>query len=281
MDTILVIGATGNIGREVVKALSAAGYQVKAASRSPEKITAAETVSPVRFSFEDRTTYNAALEGVQGVFLIAPPLDAEADEKAKPFIDLAKKAGISHLVFLSAVGMNRNGATSLGAIEDYVKNAGLNFTILRSNFFMENFSTGSGSDMIKKGGIFVAAGDGRTSFISAEDVAKAVAAAFSGKLYGKVFDLTGMEAIDYTRVAKTISAATGKTIAYYPIAEEMMLQSVRDIGVPEPSVQYMASLYRIVRNGHTALVTNDFEKLTGAKPLSFEEFASKNADRWK
>lgn len=281
MNTILVTGASGNLGKEVVKALVAKNFIVKAATRKPEKMKAPEAVIPILFSYEDIATHESALKGSEGVFLIAPPLDPEAHIKIKPFMENAKKSGINHIVLTSVLGADHNEGSPLRMIEHLLIASGINYTFLRPNFFMENFSTGFVSPMIKQGGISIAAGDGKTSFISTVDIAESAAVAFSDKLYGKEYNLTGPESLDHGQVAEIIGNALGKKIAYNPIPEEMMLQGIRGMGMPETAVQYMANLYYAVREGYTAMVSNDVEKVTKHKAVSFAEFAGKNVNNWK
>lgn len=281
MNTILVTGASGNLGREVVKALVGKNFVVKAATRKPEKIAASEAVIPTLFSFEDISTHESALKGAEGVFLIAPPLDPEAHTKIKPFIENAKKSGINHIVLTSVLGADHNDGSPLRMIEHLLIASGINYTFLRPNFFMENFSSGFASPMIKQGGISIAAGDGKTSFISTVDIAESAAVAFTEKLYGKEYNLTGPESLDHGQVAEIISKALGKKIVYNPIPEEMMLQGIRSMGMPETAVQYMANLYHAVREGYTAMITNDIETVTKRKATSFAEFAGKNVNNWK
>jgi uncharacterized protein YbjT (DUF2867 family) len=280
--TILVTGATGNLGGAVAEALAARGFRVKAASRHPEKVAAKAAVEAVALDFEDPNTFDGALAGVEGAFLIAPPMDPEAPAKLKPLIEKAKTAGIGHVVFTSALGVDQNEQAPLRVIERALMTSGIRYTILRPNFFMENFSTGFVAPMIKhNGGIFLAAGDAKTSFISTRDIAEVAAIAFAAQHHGKEYNLTGPEALDHTQAAGLISEAVQKEIAYHALAEEAMLQGARDNGMPEPAVQYMAVLYAVVRAGYMAAVTDDVERVTGHKPVTFAEFVRANVKCWK
>jgi uncharacterized protein YbjT (DUF2867 family) len=281
-DTILVTGATGNLGRDVVEVLKRKGFRVKAASRHPENIPSAENVEPVRMDYDDPSTLDAALSGVKGVFSVAPPMDPDAPAKLKPLIEKARSLGIEHLVFTSALGVDHNEQAPLRIVERILMNSGVNYTILRPNFFMENFSTGFVSPTIKsQGGIFLAAGDGKTSFISTKDIAEVAATAFAEKLYGKEYNLTGPDALDHTEVARIISNALGKDITYDALDEEAMLKGARDMGMPEGAVQYLKILYAVVRAGYAAVVTDEVENVIGRKPTTFDEFVNKNVACWE
>jgi uncharacterized protein YbjT (DUF2867 family) len=280
--TVLVTGASGNLGREVVKALLDKGYDVKAATRDVRKISTSKSVRAVRFDYAEPSTFADALDAVRGLFLVAPPMDPEAPAKLVPFVKKAKEAGVRHVVFASALGVDQNEQAPLRVIERALMDSGLAYTILRPNFFMENFSTGFIAPMIKhQNGIFLAAGDGKTSFISTKDIAEVAATAFSEAHYGKEYNLTGPEALDHSQAAKTISDAIGRAVSYHTLPEEAMLQGARNQGMPEGAVQYMGILYAVVRAGYMAAVTDDVRNVTGKGPITFSEFARQNVSCWR
>jgi uncharacterized protein YbjT (DUF2867 family) len=279
--TILVTGATGNLGRAVVQALRERGFQVKAGSTKPEKTTTLPGVAAVKVVYEEPDTVVAALEGVDGLFLMAPPLDPEAPEKLRPIIDQVRLRGIGHVIFNSVLGADQNEEMPLRIIERDLLASGVNCTILRPNFFMENFSSGFIGPMISQGGIFLAAGDGKTSFISTADIAAVATLAFQQERYSMTYSLTGPSALDHAEVAKMISEVSGKSVTYHALTEEAMLQGARASGMPESAVQYLAALYRPVRRGLMSTVTADVQQTTGKAPISFAEFARRNAASWK
>jgi uncharacterized protein YbjT (DUF2867 family) len=278
----LVTGATGNLGREVVRVLLKVGHSIQAGTRDVSRIKSTDRLRAVRLDYADPETFDEALVETTGVFLIAPPMDADAPAKLIPFIQKVKKAKVEHIVFNSAFGADRNERIPLRVIEHFLVGSGIPYTILRPNFFMENFSTGFIAATIRNNGaIFLAAGDGKTSFVSARDVANVAMVAFVENLVGKAFDLTGPEALDHEQVAQTIQRATGREITYQAISEQSMMRGARDNGMSEGAAQYMAVLYGVVRAGYAATVTNDVENVTGRKPMTFEEFVLQNLACWK
>ncbi len=178
MKRILVTGATGNLGRAVVAALRTKGITVRAAARNVGKLAPSVGIEPVLFAYENHATHKAALQDMDTLFLMAPPLEPEAPAKLNPLIDLAKALGVRHIVFNSALGVDAVEEAPLRIVERYLMASGVPYTILRPNFFMENFSTGFLAPMVKQGSIFLAAADGKTSFISVADIAEVTAAAF-------------------------------------------------------------------------------------------------------
>ncbi|HEY3439513.1 MAG TPA: SDR family oxidoreductase [Paludibaculum sp.] len=278
--SILITGATGVLGKSIVEAALKAGFTVRQGVRDLKKATPkAEAVS---LNYSDPATIAPAMAGVTGLVLMAPSLDANAPAELAPVIGAAKTTGVRHIVFISAFGVNYNEQAPLRVVEHLVMNSGVPYTILRPNFFMENFSEGFLSGSIKaQAAIFLAAGDGKTSFISVQDIAAAVVGALQAPLAGKEFDLTGPEALDHAEVARIIGEAAGRPVAYYSLTEEQMLSGARAQGMPEPAIAYLAVLYSVVRQGLAAGVTGDVEAITGRKPMTFAEFARTSAGAWR
>jgi uncharacterized protein YbjT (DUF2867 family) len=278
---ILVTGANGNLGGAVVRALANTSMTAIAAGTQPEKMQMPQGMEIRKIDYAQPETVAAALKGVDGIFLVAPPLDPEAPAKLNPVIDQAKTAGVRHIVFNSALGVDQNDAAPLRVVEKHLMASGVEYTILRPNFFMENFSSGFLAPMIAQGGIFLAAGDAGTSFVSVQDIAAVAAAAFEKERFGAEYNLTGPAALDHAQAAGIISEASGRQIQYHPLTEEAMLQGARDQGMPEGAVQYMGVLYTVVRNGWMAAVTEDVEKVIGRPPVAFGDFALAHAAAWK
>jgi uncharacterized protein YbjT (DUF2867 family) len=276
MQKILVAGASGILGRAAIAALIAKGFSIKAASRHPKQAKGSD-VQAVHFDYTDPNTYQSALEGVNGILLIAPPLDAEAHAKLIPFIDRAKALGVGHIVLNSALGVDADENAPLRRIERHLMALGTDYTILRPNFFMENFTTGFLAAMVRQGEIFLAAADAKTSFISTQDIAAVAAIAFAGGHHGIEYNLTGPEALDHNEVARLFGEASGKAVVYHAISEEQMIQGAIQNGLPRSAAQYMGHLYSVVRNGWAAGVTEDVQQVTGRAPLKFAEFVRQSA----
>ncbi|MGO9019576.1 MAG: NmrA family NAD(P)-binding protein [Syntrophobacteraceae bacterium] len=282
MDTILVTGASGRLGNALVEALVERGINVRAATRQTTKIKWTGLVQPVVFDYEDRGLYKAALDGVSGVFLVAPPLDAQAPAKLIPFIDKAREMGVRHVVLNSVLKADSNEQNPLRIVEQHLlKKSGLDCVILRPNFFMENFSSGWFAQMIANGEIRLPAGDAKTSFISVLDIARVTADCLLEKHSGAQYNLTGPEALGYGEAARMISDVCGRTVTYNPISETEMMKDAREQGMPESAIQYIGQLFAYTRKGLMGEITNTVLELTRKAPISFREFARRNADRWK
>jgi uncharacterized protein YbjT (DUF2867 family) len=280
MKTILVTGATGSLGSAVVTALAEKGFAVRAASRKRfEAVT--PSVQWVRFDYEDPATHDSALAGVDGIFLIAPPLDVDSPAKLNPVIDSARELGVGQIVLNSALGVDADPDAPLRKIELQLLASGVSHTILRPNFFMENFTTGFLAGMVREGAIYLAAADAFTSFISVSDIAAVAAEAFCGGHYGRAYNLTGAEALNHDQVTRMIGAAAGKAVSYHAISEEEMIAGAIRNGLPESAAGFMGLLYSVVRNGWAAGITDDVRRVTGHAPLTFGEFARRSAAAWQ
>ena len=272
-EKVLVTGATGTLGKAVVEAVRGTGFAVLQAVRDMAKVT--PQAEAIRLDYAEQSTITPALDGATALVLMAPPLDGRAPELLKPVLAAAKAANVKQVVFVSAYGVNHNEQAPLRVVEHMVIESGVPYTILRPNFFMENFSEGPQASGIKDGNaIYLAAGDGKTSFISVKDIAAVVALALKNSLTGTEIDLTGPGAPDHNEVASIISKASGRTIEYHSLTEEQMLDGARSHGMPEPVAAYLGVLYSVVRAGHAAGIAPVPASLVGYQPRSFESFAA-------
>lgn len=280
--TIVVTGATGQVGGAVVEALVGNNMQVRAATREPVDYRGDRQVTPIRFDYHAPETFAPALAGADGLFLIALPLDFAAPYALAPIIDQAKAAGVAQIVLNSALGVELNEEAPLRKVERYLMVSGVPYTIVRPNFFMDNFVTGSLAPMItEKEGIFLPAGGARTSFIATRDIAAVVAAAFTEGLRGQEFNLTGPEALDHYQVAAAISKVSGRPITYQPLNEGDFLAMMQKRGMPGEAARYLAMLYGIVRAGYMERLTGDVLRVTGRAPLRFVDYAEEHAAAWR
>ncbi len=277
-NAVLVTGATGTVGSNVVRGLRALGTPVVAAVRSdPDASLIATGAVPVRFDFEDPSTFAAALDGVDRVFLVRPPhmSDASAFE---PFLGAVASVGVSQVVFMSLLGVERNPIVPHHAIEKAVKASGVPWTMLRPSFFMQNLSTTHLPGIIERGEIIVPAGNGRTSLIDARDIADAAVAVLTepGHL-GLAYTLTGAEALTYGECAEVMSRLLGREIRYTAPSPQAFARFMAGCGHPPAFVAVMQSIYLVAKLRMAATITGDLEHLTGRPPRTFEEFVRDHA----
>ncbi len=268
----LIIGANGNLGKEIVLQLSKTEH-VKAGIRSESNFLDFEQVENVRFDYDDSSTFETALDGVSQVFLQAPPLDAQAYERLTPFIDTLKKKGIQRVVFNSAWGVDHNEEAPLRKIERKLMDEGFNYTILRPNFFIENFTSGFAAAPLKHDNVIVHnAGDAKLTFVSVIDIAEVVVSSFKNDQHiGKAYNLAGREALSHQEVANLFSKKLDTEIQNVSLTAEQMKESAIQNGLPESVADYLVMLYSIAAEGHMAHLSNDIKAILGREPITFND----------
>ncbi len=284
--TILVTGATGTIGSQLVSALKGkTDVTVRAAVRSAAKAESLKggNVTPVDFEYTNPAQMQKAVEGVEKLFLVTPFTPDQVDLGAR-LIDIAKAAGVKHIVKLSAMGADFEPGIQLGrwhrTLERYISGSGLTYTFLRPNNFMENFVNFYGP--AKDGNIYLPWGQGACSFIAGADIAEVAAAALtSGGHENKAYDLTGPEAFTIAQAAATIGEVTGRKVQYVEVPDAAARHAMLDAGMPTWMVDAMMELHGINKAGYAAQVTDTVQKLSGRAPTNFTRFAQQNAARWK
>src|SRR5215216_1883836 len=236
---ILITGATGTTGREIVAELRRVGAAgVRALVRDPARASFVREAGfeTVAGDFERPETLGAALEGVERALLLTPP-SPQTFEQQRAFIEAARRAGVRHVVKLSAFGADADAPEGFGRwhgqAEDFLKSSGLAWTMLRPNFFMQNL-LGQARQIAATGSIFQPVGDARASFIDARDIAAVAARALTEEGHEEqTYTLTGPEALSYHDVAAKLSEAAGRSVTYVPISSEQFRAGALGAGLPE------------------------------------------------
>jgi uncharacterized protein YbjT (DUF2867 family) len=272
---ILVLGAGGNVGKPLVEALLAKGETVKAASRSGK---AAGGATGVVFDVADPATFDRAFEGVDRAFVLLPTGTTAVRETLVPIIEAAAKRGVK-VVLMTAFGVDADDSIPYRQAEIVLQKSGTPYVILRPTWFADNFHTfwKAGVD---HGRIAVPAGDGRTGFIDARDIAASAAVALTTSAHdGKAFNLTGPEALGYADAAAILTEVLGKPVAYTPVDDDTFVGILTGAGVPQDYARFIASIFYPVRQGWTNVVTGDVQTLTGKPPRSLRDYARDNKAR--
>jgi uncharacterized protein YbjT (DUF2867 family) len=283
---ILVTGATGTIGSQLVAALKGRNdVAVRVGVRSAAKAAGLTggNVTPVDFEYDKPEQVKAAVEGVQKLFLVTPLVQNQV-ELAGRLIETAKAAGVRHIVKLSALGVDSEPGIQLGrwhrAVEKSIEGSGMTWTFLRPNNFMENFFNYYPPDA--SGNIYLPCGTAACSWVAGSDIAAVAAAALTGSGHeGKAYTLTGPEALTIGQVAALLSEVSGRKISYVDVPEAAASKAMLDMGMPAWMVNAMMELHGINKAGYAAVVADDIQRVTGRAPTRFAQFAQRNAARWK
>ena len=280
---ILVTGATGLNGKELLRVLSASGVAVRALVRNPAKaeaIAALPNVEIVQGDMAHPETLAAGLRGVDRAMLISSSYPIMLDVQTN-FIDAARRAGVKHIVKLSGIMPELDSAFRFarmhGEIEKRLEASGMAFTHLRAGEFMPAYFR-QVPNITAKGAMFLPMEDASIASIDVGDIAEIAAKVLTGSGHeGKTYPLTGPQALTMTEVAEKLSAATGKTIRYVNVPPEAARQAQLAAGMPPYLADALFELFAERRNGKEATVWPNAQALLGRLPTSFDEFAKRNA----
>ena len=276
---ILVTGANGTTGSEVVRQLAAEGRPVRAMVRKPENADTLlkERVEVVVGSFSDIESLDSAMDGVDAVFMISFVHPDQVTLQAN-VIEAAKRAGVKIVARLSSAGADANSNNPIGSNhgkgDRQLAQSGLGYVLIRPQWFNQNFLT-----YCPVGVIRLPAGDAPLPFVDVRDIAAVTIKALSEPGHdGRAYILTGPEALDHTEVAAILSEATGKHFVYEDVSPETYRQGLLDEGASEHYADFTIKLFAFVRSRGEGEVHDDIEHVLGRPAISFRQFAHDNAD---
>ena len=269
----LVLAGTGKTGSRVAAKLAKLGLSVR---------TAARNGADVRFDWDDPTTHNPALADVDRIYLVAPVMRTDFADEVSSFVDLAETAGVRHVTYLSAFGIDHAPPhVAHRAVElDLIGRGEITHSILRPAWFMQNFS----ETFLKPvdGTISVPTGDGAETFVDAEDIAAVAAATLANPdaHAGAEYAPTGPEALTINAAADIIADVTGQPAKHNDIDRNAWIDASVAAGVPPAYGEVLRMLTETVASGHGSRPNNDVQRVTGMPPISFAEFARRTAQAW-
>lgn len=272
---ILITGASGNVGREVLKQALAVGLKIRATFQSPDVAAKAPAgLEGVIMDYAKPETIRPALRGVEKIFLVGPPVrDLPALEAN--FVKEVRAAGRQHIVKLSALG-GRESMFPSGHrdSEENIEASGLPYTFLRPNGFMQNLVNYNAGTIRSQNAFYGCQGNGAVSVVDIRDIAAVAVIVLAATGHeGKSYSLTGGEALTNGHVAEKISRVAGRKISYVDLPPAEFKKAIRSAGMPEWSADALLDLQRLYREGKASPVSDDVERLTGRKPITFDQFA--------
>jgi uncharacterized protein YbjT (DUF2867 family) len=285
---ILVTGPNGNVGTELVRMLIADGtLPFRIAANTPAKIEKlyGADAPKVKFSFADRSTWDAALAGVTTVFLLFPlPHPGTARSWMLPFIDAAKAAGVRHMIYLSVPTGGTSKLVPHYTVERAIERSGMGYTFLRAAFFSQNLCrdiTTHAVDIARSDEIIVPAGTGVTSFVDSRDVAEVAVNVMRDPAShaGQAYVLNGPELLDYHQVAAIFSEELGRPIHY---REPSIFRFWRTVGprVTWDTLLFMIGVYVMTRKGKNADMTDTLPRLLGRSPRTMRDFVRDYSEKF-
>jgi uncharacterized protein YbjT (DUF2867 family) len=280
---ILVTGATGLNGGVLVRLLSARGIPVRALVRNPARAAALYSLPHVEVVEGDMArpdTLAEPLRGVDRAMLISSSDPAMLEVQAN-FIDAAGKAGVEHVVKLSGIMPDIDSpfrfARMHGEAELHLERSGMAFTHLRAGEFMNAYFR-QVAPIVARGAFFLPMEDARIASIDVGDIAEVAARVLTEAGHeGKIYRLTGPEALSMAEVAEKLSAATGKPIRYVNVAPAEARSAQLAAGMPQFTADALAELFAERRKGKESQVWPVIEEIIGRRATSFDDFATRNA----
>jgi uncharacterized protein YbjT (DUF2867 family) len=276
--TVLVTGATGNVGSAVVQELLERGVGVRAFVRDPA-VDLPDGAEPAVGDFDDAASIAAALEGVDRVFLSS----ADGPRKVEHETAVIDAAGRADLIVKASTLSARAGSPLKpfdwnGRIEDHLRRCAPRSVVLSSSFYMTNLL--AAAEPVRTQGVLPApAGEGRIAMIDPRDVGAVAAAVLVGSGHeGRTYRLTGPEAIDYRHAAAQIGAATGRQVEYVDVPPDAARDGLQAAGMPGWLVEHLDGAFALIRDGVFEETTDTVQVLIRREPRSFAQFARDRAD---
>jgi uncharacterized protein YbjT (DUF2867 family) len=279
MKKVLVTGATGKIGSQVVPRLAAYDETaVRAFVRNAEKAAPLITSGAelALGTFEDAQAVRSAVEGIDAVVLITLQ-NPNAAEQAGAVLSAATEAGVRKIVRISVFKAAINGPTDVtrlhGRTDTEIQASGLTYTILRPCFFMQNLFFMAARSIAGDGKLYFGTGDAKLGMIDLRDIVDcAVQSVVSDAYDNQVFTLTGPEAISFHDIADRLSNILERPIRYVAVPPEAVEQSIRAMGMGDWYAQVMRDLCKAYRENWGDVTTDDVARIAGHAPRSFDAF---------
>lgn len=275
---IAVTGATGTIGSELIRLLSEAGVEARALSRNPPRKSEFHNITWVEADLADSDSLEEAFSGCEKLFLLTGNTEKMV-RLQKNAITAATEAGITHVVKISALGASEHSKSVIGVwhyiVEQYLKESGLAWTILRPHVFMQNLIEQEDSINREAAMFYSPSGDAEIPLIDTRDISLVAKEILTGdNLSGEIYTLSGPEAISYHKCASILSDVLAKTIQYIPESFDEAWSRMRNRDLPIWLISGQLALASYHREGKgTQIVTGSVEEITGQEARSFITFA--------
>ncbi|MEL6821207.1 MAG: SDR family oxidoreductase [Calditrichota bacterium] len=273
---ILVIGASGTVGSELVKLLQFSGQNVVRATSKKEL-----EEDQVHVNLQTGEGISEAFVDIDRAFFLTPAGHVNPQKITGKLVDAAKANGVQKVVLMTAMGVDADDNIPLRQAEIILEKSGLNYNIIRPNWFMQNFNSYWIAGILQHQKIFLPVGDARGSFIDTRDIA-AVAAELlvTDSRNNEAFNLTGEESLNHTEVAEILSEVTGKTITYEDIPPSAMKESLLEAGMSKEYTELLLGILEAFKLGYSATVSSNVRDIIGRVPITLRQYAEDYKSAW-
>lgn len=275
---ILVTGAGGTVGSEVINQLGSTKVPFRAAYFSKEKADAARArgIDAATIDYNRPETLPAALQGSDKLFLLGPSAPNRTQLELTA-VEAAKAVGVRHIVKLSVWGADEEAyvfAKVHRPVERAVESSGIAWTFLRPNGFMQNVVTYMGETIRAEGAFYSAVGEARISHVDVRDIAAVAVKALTEPGHeGKAYTLSGPEALTYAEMAGELSKVLGRSVRHITLSPSDLKSGMLAAGTPEGMADWLLDLDRYYREEQASRITNDIKQVTGRDPRRFAQYA--------
>ncbi|MGE8552636.1 MAG: NAD(P)H-binding protein [Chryseobacterium jejuense] len=266
---ILVIGGGGKNGRRVVNKLKNLGLQVLFTTRIKEDVK--EGV--VFFDWNDPSTYHPVLQDVEKVYIVHPDTSMPgAYEQIEELVNNMVKQSVSKAVLLSG-----RGQESVEKCEEILKDSSLEWVIIRSAWFSQNFNEGHFLQGIKTGEVVFLSGAVTEPFVDLDDLSDVVVETILHKIHnGKVYEVTGEELLTFKDAVEMIGQYLGYPVKYILLNKDEYLDMLKQAGLPDDMAKHFVWTFSEILDGRNQNIGDGIHKVLGRKPKTFSEFIKTN-----
>ena len=279
---ILITGATGKTGSATAKSLGEKGETFRALIRNEEKKEGLESLGGevVIGSIENTDVVNQSMQGVKTVLVLLPNSESQLALE-KQLVDSAKQAGVERIVKMSSIEATPDATSPIPKLhlesEEYIKQSGLAWTMIKPNFYMQNLLASAGT-IKEQGKIFLPMGDGKTGMIDTTDVGKVLAKVLSEDGHESMnHEITGPEILSFYEVAEIFSQVLGKQVDYVDVPMDAYKETLGQFLTNQRHLDAVIDLFKGIAEGGIEDKTDTFNELMGETPKSLSQFLAENS----
>ena len=279
---ILITGAETHTGQRVIRRLDKQGYNISVLVKDIKKTPSIKSsrIKYIEGDLKKQGSLKKALDGIEHAFLHTSNTENQV-KLEKNFIDAAKESGVKYIVKYSAAGADPDSRSTLlrrhGKSEQYLKDSGLRYAIVRPNIFMQNFVSYFGSDIRDDRKIYLPLNKAKCGYVDVRDTTRLIAKIITQNGHKKkIYDITGPESLSCSDLAELFSNALGKKVTYEDIKPREFKKRMFESGVPEREAEEYTELYKLLGDGICDEVTDWIYKVTQKQPRTFDEFLDDN-----
>lgn len=280
---ILITGATGNVGYEVISSLfnlktdNTIVAGVRNCQKAKSKLGEFPELEYTDFDFENEDTFDSALKDIDTVFLLRPPHISDVNKYFKPLINALGRNNVNNIVFLSVQGADKTNIIPHAKIEKLILDSGLDHIFLRPGYFMQNLTTTLLNDIKNKNRIYLPSGNAKFNWIDVQNIGEVAAIVLDDfKEYSnKIFEITGSENLSFGEVAEKLTCILGREIRFESPNVGKFYRTKRKEGLERGLVFVMIFLHYLPRYQKSPYISDSYKKLTGEEPNTLESFISR------